>query len=626
MSFEVREQPFLDAVSTFALRKFLQGIKPTVKEDICDWVENTIDLSFDKTSAANGKVKLYPYQKDALRATDDPTCQEVTLMWTQRLSKSFCWKASLLKHIHDGNCSSLIVYPSMQMSERMNQDTVLPLLQTIPEVARDLSMRGNRKTESYHIPSQGSVCYFCGAGSQIVSYTANFCVLDESDFVELQNSSDDAKNMSQLKALRIRMQSFKERKLIVCSSPTQFGGVVYQNWKRGSMGEWNIRCLHCGATAPTKQLAFYIDGSKWGGLQWKKDENGNVIEDSIRWVCPHCLHEHTYQDAWAMNEQGLYVHQRPNNILHRSFQAGALANPSLWTWREIAQAQEDAIDGDSRKYLTNVILSQPFKHVADNDTSVSIEEANRQRQVEYPDDLQQRLSLVVMGVDQQRSDIAGGVKYFCSVVRGWDEQGNSWLLSAGTDNSLDDVKARLAATYYGHKVSLCLIDNGSGSSDTFEVDNFVKNNPTVYYYKGTSGKILENKDFVPSENIRKLFHCHALKYQVELLDLLYSPKRANGYGWYLPVKLDDAYFEQLCNVKPNTRMGKDSNGWEYANWAAFGGSRRDFFDSEKEALVALDIACEYLPPKAFCRGHVPLFKAKEKLMKIAQAKKIGRKK
>ena len=622
MSYNADETPFYEIASNFALKKFLEGIKPHVVEDICTWVENTIDLSFDKTSAANGKVKLYPYQKEALRATDDPTVQEVTLMWTQRLSKSFCWKASLLKHVHDGNCSSLILYPSAQMGERMNQDTVLPLLQTLPDAARDLSMRLNKTKDSYHIPSQGSVIYFAGSGTQIISYTANFCILDESDFIDLQNADDEQRNMAQIKALRIRMQSFKERKLIVCSSPTQYGGIVYQNWLRGSRGEWNMRCLNCQSLYPTKQLAYYVDGSKWAGLQWEKDENGTIIEDSIRWICPNCGHEHTYADAWQMNEQGIYVHQRPSNALHRSFQVGALANPSLWTWREIAQAQEDATNGDGKKFLCNSILSVPYKHVAEGDASVSVEEANRRRQVEYPLDLAEKLCVVCAGVDQQKSEISD-TKYFCSAVHGWDEQGNCYLLSAGTDNSLADVEKRINATYFGHKVALCLIDQG-GFSTVDDLDPFVASHANCMYYKGTNAKSIDNKDFVLSKNQHKLFLCNALGYQVKLLDLLYSPSKPTGYKWYFPLTVDSEYLKQVNNVQPNTRMGKDENGWEYANWASFGNSRRDFFDSSKMALCAMEIACSILPAGAFRHGRKPVFYVKEQLQRLARQKKIGR--
>lgn len=620
MSYNADETPFYEIASNFALKKFLEGIKPHVVEDICAWVEDNIDLSFDKTSAANGKVKLYPYQKEALRATDDPTVQEVTLMWTQRLSKSFCWKASLLKHVHDGNCSSLILYPSAQMGERMNQDTVLPLLQTLPDAARDLSMRLNKTKDSYHIPSQGSVIYFAGSGTQIISYTANFCILDESDFIDLQNADDEQRNMSQLKALRIRMQSFKERKLIVCSSPTQYGGIVYQNWKRGSMGEWHMRCLNCGELFPTKQLAFYLDGDKWAGLQWKKDDNGTIIEDSIRWICPHCLHEHAYADAWQMNEQGVYVHQRPNNLLHRSFQVGALANPSLWTWREIAQAQEDATDGDGKKFLCNSILSVPYKHVAEGDTSVSIEETNHRRQVDYPQDIDKKIVLVVAGIDRQASEIANS-KYYVSVVRGFCDNGDSYLLSCGIDQTLADVEARISNTYAGHKVALALIDNGG--FETAEYQPFVESHNNLFWYKGTSASKNDNKDWVASTNVKKLFTCNALGYQVKLLDRLYTTRRVDGNKWFLPINVDADYFQQLCNVQPARAM-KDQNNFAFENWCSYGANRRDYFDCEKMILCAVDIACSVMPAHMFETGRKPAFFVKEQLMKMARNKKIGK--
>lgn len=620
VSHVIDETPFRIAVGNFALGKFLNGIRPVIVENICDWCERNIDLSYDHTTSANGKVRLYSYQREPLEATDNPECQEVTLCFSQRLGKSSIWKYSLLKHVHDGGCSGLIVYPSMALSERTNQDTVLPLLQTLPDVAKDLSMRGNRKVDSYHMPSQGSVLYFLGGGAQVISSTANFTVLDESDFIELQNADDEDKNMSQIKALRIRMQSFKRRMMIVCSSPTQYGGVVYQNWKRGSMGEWNMRCLKCGELSPTKQLAFYVDGNRWAGLQWRKDDNGEVIEDSIRWVCPHCLHEHVFADAQRMNDLGQYVHLRPSNVLHRSFQCGALGNPMLWTWREIAQAQEDATDGEGKKFLANSILSQPYKHRADGDAGVSIEDANHGRQIEYPADLGSRLCLVTAGIDQQKSELAGA-KYYVSVVRGWDDAGNSWLLSAGTDNTLDDVAVRLDASYHGRKVAFALIDSG-GFSIEEDVRPFVDARTNCFLYKGTDLKSLDGKDFKLSGS-HKLWLCNALGYQVKLLDLLYSPKRASGYAWNLPRVVDDEYFRQLCNVQPNTRMGKDGNGYEYVNWHAFGGARRDFFDSEKMALAAMEIACSILPAHAFPSGHKPTFWVREQVVRLARMRKIG---
>ena len=618
--FKIDETPFYNAVSGYVVEQVLKGIRPVIKEDICEWCEQHIDLSFDHTSSASGLVKLYPYQREILRATDDPTVQEVTIQAGQRLGKSQIWKFSMLKRVHDGGLSGLIVYPSLDLGERTNKDTVIPLLQTLPEVSKDLAQRGNKMKSSFHIPSQTSVLYYLGGGSQIISATANWVVLDESDFVELNNSDDEDKNTQQIKALRLRMQSFRQRMMIVCSSPTQFGGVVHRNWKRGSMGEWNIRCLHCGELSPVKQLSFYLDGNRWAGLQWRKDGNNEVIEDSIRWICPHCLHEHTYQDAWKMNEQGVFIHQRPNNALHRSFQIGALANPQLWTWREIAQAQEDAIDGDGRKFLANTICGMPYVHRAEGDAAVSIEDTNHARQVDYPKDLADRLTLVVCGIDRQASEIANS-KYFVSVVRGFCDNGDSYLLACGIDQTVQDIENRISQTYYGKKVALALIDNGGFETD--ELQPFIEAHSNLYWYKGTNAKQIDNKDWKPSQNVKKLFLCNALGYQVQLLDTLYTTRQKDGNRWYLPVNVDGDYFQQLCNVQPARAM-KDQNNYAFENWCTYGAARRDYFDCEKQILVAVDIACHFLPAQVFTGGHKPSFYVKRELMKLARMRKQGK--
>ena len=489
----------IEAACSWAARRLLLSARPREREDICQWVENNVDLSYDQTSSASGLVRLYPYQREILAACDDPSVREVTIMAGQRLGKSSVWKYSLLKRVHDGGLSGLIMYPSQELGERTNQDTVRPLLCELADARQDLSRRGNVKADSYHMPSCQSVLYFLGGGSQAISYTANWAVLDECDFVSLEQSDGEGRNMDQMRALRVRMQTFSRRMLIACSSPTSPGGVVNRAWERGSRGVWCLRCLGCGALYPSKQLAFPMAEGRWGGLQWRKDEGGAVMAGSIRWICPACGREHVEAEAAAMNEAGAYSHQRDSNAVHRSFQVGALGNPRLWSWLEIAQAQEEATDTDGKKYLANTILGVPYRHVREDDPAVSIEAANHARQVEYPPDLAERLSIVVAAVDQQKSELAG-TKYFVSVVRGWDEAGNSYLLSAGVDHSLEDVERRTRAEYHGKRAALVLFDHG-GFNNSEDVDPYLAGHPEAYYYKGTAGKFLNGRpqDFRTAE-------------------------------------------------------------------------------------------------------------------------------
>lgn len=623
MAWSVKEEPFYEAVCNFALQQFLKGIRPKMKQPIVPWLAKHVDMTFDRTASARGYYKPYPYQIEELEATEDPNVHRITLCQSQRTGKSTIWRMALMKRFSDGNCSALIAYPSLDLAIKQNTDCVKPLLTMVPEVKADLAVRGNVKVDSYHSPSTSSVAYFMGLGSPVLSVTSGFLVADEVDFVELQNSDEEGKNTSQLKNIWLRGQTFPDRMMITVSSPTQYTAPIWTEFKKGSMGFWHLRCLGCGEYIIGNKLAFWNEQhQRFDGLQWEKDDNGNVIEESIIYRCPHCGHVHHECDAIAMNEQGKFIHQKPDHW-HRSFQVGALGS-SLWKWIEIAQAQEEAHDTtDNDKYFHNSILGMPFKYVKEGDASVSVEEANRKRQVEYPSDLEERLCIVTAGVDQQKSEISD-TKYFCSAVHGWDENGNCWLLSAGTDNSLADVEKRINATYYGHKVALCLIDQG-GFSTVDDLDPFVASHSNAFFYKGTNAKSIENKDYMMSKNQHKLFLCNALGYQVKLLDLLYSPSKPKGYKWYFPITVDAEYLKQVNNVQPNTRMGKDENGWEYANWASFGNSRRDFFDSSKMALCAMDIACGILPASSFKHGRKPMFYVKEQLLKLSHAKKLGRK-
>ena len=614
------ESLFIAAATNMALMQMLKVSRPRKKEPIVPWLKKNVDMSFDKTAAASGHYSPYAYQVEPLEAQEDRRVHHISLMMGQRLGKSTIWRMGLLKRVADGGCSALIAYPSLDLGLKQNNDAVKPLLTMLPEVRRDFAMRGNVKVDSYHSPSTSSVVYFMGAGSPILSLTASYIIVDEVDFIELGKTGAGDKNTSQLKNLWLRGQTYSDRLMIDVSSPTNYSGAIYNVWLKGSRGIWNLRCVSCGGLVPANRLAFRRDGAdRWAGLQWDKDERGQIIPDSLRYVCPLCGYEHDESEAEALAFEGKYVHEVESNIAHRSFQAGALANPRLWKWLEIAQAQEDATDADGKKYLHNTVLGMPYKHVREGDPSVSIETSNKSRQVEYPPDLAERIVLVCAGVDQQKSELAGR-KYYVAVVRGWDDDGNSWLLSHGIDESLDALHARLSTTHYGHQVRLAMIDQG-GFSNVDDLEPFVASHPTCYFYKGAAAKDLHGENYLASATQKKLFLCNAIGYQVKLLDLLYSPRRPRGYCWWLPMQVLPDYMQQLSNVRPNPRMTKDSNGQEYAQWAAFGGDRRDYFDAERMALCAMDIACDFFPPSSFASGHIPTFAAREKIMKILRQKK-----
>ena len=603
-----------EQVERFAQAALFDRVGTKPRMPICDWVASHIDMSYDATGSQNGLVTLYPYQVEPLAATEKPGVDEITLMWGQRLGKSTIWRFSLLKRLYDGGCNGLIVYPSEAMALRTNKDAVLPLLRTLPNLRADLSVIGARRKDSYHLPSARSIVYFLGGTTQLINYTANWGAIDEADFIKVENSDEsgeNAQNIDQVRSLRLRMQTYKKRLLIVASSPTTHGGSVNTNYQRGSRGVWHVRCLECGALSPANRLAYPRPDGTFAGLQWEKTDGGDIVESSIRWICPACGHPHVESDAQEMNRKGGYVHANESSH-HLSFQAGALANPWVWSWRQIAEKQEDAIDANGRKFLYNTVLGMPYKHTRSGDLSISIPDVLKTHMAPAPQDLDARLSIVCMGIDQQASQLAGA-KYYVYAVRGWDERGNSWGLEAGVANSTAELAQLVARTWHGLPVALALMDAGGFDDNSQRTDPFVRAHANVLYYKGGDDRTnsLRGKPWRPSDNDKNLILCNAVAYQVRLLDLLYGPPKPKGYCFSIHPEASPSYLEQMAAMRPNNHM-RNGNGDAFNNWAP-GTQRHDYFDAEKMALAALDVACALIPPDRFRFGNRPVFWRAEQL-------------
>ena len=591
-----------------ACGQLLRCVVPKRRESIIEWVGNHVDLSYDITANASGKVQLYPYQIEPLRQTENPDVRQIDLMFAPRCGKSAIWKFALLKRIYDGNCAGLIVYPSLDMGLKTNKDTLEPLIRSIPEFSKDLSKRGSITKDSYRLMSSNSVIYFLGGGSQLINYTCGFGIIDELDQVTIGNTDEQGENIDQLRALRIRMQTYMDRLLMACSSPTTYGGLIYGSFKQGSRHVYNLRCKHCGNLTPANQLAFPLTTGKYAGLQWLKDDNENVIADSIRWICPICVHEHPEAEAVWMAENGCYVPENPEEKEHLSYQVSALANPWLFPWRQIAEAQEDATDTSGRKHLKNSILGMPYEPRRANDhMAQSIPDVLSQKSAPLPSNIRDTLAVVTCGIDQQATGL-NGTNYYVYSVRGWDEQGNSWSLAHGLANTTDELTKIVNATYCGQKPLLCMIDAGGFAGNEQRTDPFVYANRNVVYYKGGDSRTLalqQGQTWRFSDNVRYLALCNAIHYQEKLLDLIYGVQRPVGYQWHMPAQPDRNYISQMAAMKPNTRM-KDGRGEAFANWNPTG-ERHDYFDTEKMSIAALDVALQIYRPEQWARGRIPAF-------------------
>jgi hypothetical protein len=184
-------------------------------------------------------------------------------------------------------------------------------------------------------------------------------------------------------------------------------------------------------------------------------------------------------------------------------------------------------------------------------------------------------------------------------------------------NSLAELDLAGSATYAGQRPLLRIVDQG-GFDNSKDLIPFVAARPGWLTYKGEDASKLKGELWKISENDPRLVLADAIGYQVRLLDQIYGPPRPVGHVWAISATPPADYLEQLAAVAPNLRT---ENGDAFGRWKATN-ARRDYFDCEKMALVALDTAARLIPPEYWPRKNLPLFRRLEILEALKRQQKI----
>lgn len=481
----------------------------------------------------------------------------------EQTGKTSAWIIGLLWTFLHKPCLSLVVYPSLDLAVKINEDKLKPLMLDIPRLAAELANPRSKRVDCYNFSSLRS--YFMGAGQPITSISAKVCVADEID-----DWQEHEGQIASLEDLRKRGRSFAEAILFKVCTPrgSAEGSTIWAEFLRSSRGYWHLRCKGCGELT--------MRSCDIHNLQFKASEDGILEEGSCRLVCPTCGAQHEERCKRRMNLDGGYKHEQPELIAkHPGYQWGALASqlPAL-SWDTIAKAQLLAgRSGDYKDqlYFDNSIRGLPYhKRKAQDHEDKQL----TRHCIDYP---AADFRAIIAGIDTQDDG-------FFYVVRGFDIKRNSYLLAHGkapTFNSLDDALDR---PFLGHGLTLAIIDQGGHRAR--EVVRWVYSRKRTISYKGSTvyaGGRLKTM----SEDPRGVI-ANPKIYQAELLYAIYGKEKSTDEGnWFLPLDVSADYREQIIDMKP---CKKKRNGNDFREWEGSGNDH--YFDAEKMVLVGLDYAKE----------------------------------
>lgn len=558
----------------------IEWLRPAAWERPVEYIERTVDLTADVTSAANGLIKIRavtPYLVDIIEYFAERGKRRLTVQAVEQAAKSTSWKMGLIWREKFLPGPAGVIYQNREVGRNIIRDSLLPLMRCDEDYARVIPVREGEAPARLKLPY--SVLYLMTGDGPIISFPMSVIIGDEINKWRLETAkrkrkrikADDDYQVSKIKDMDKRLRTFPDSLRVLVCSPEGVKAPITQEYNASSKGVWFDRCSGCGelvfdTTAPDE---FF---------HYSADEHGTVDPESIRLVCPKCGFEHLEKrDKKQITTSGAYIHEFPERLAyHAGFCFGALASqmPGV-DWLAICTAIEHAKRDHSfeaQAFFRNSICGLPYAPEVVTGDRIGTIRAHVVSGIDA--DTVARFVAVYMGVDTQE------IGYWYS-VEAVDDAENRYTLAYGYAYDDDAVAAVWDREYYGIQPMAGIVDEGGHRGP--DVDALVRRlGAGVYKYKGE--RLRSSQPWRISENDPLLILGAAGYYQRELLYRMYS-KPGEGLGWFIVADVKKHYLQQMAAfLPPPGEPDAPFESWTHE------GRQHDLFDCNKMTYTLHDFA------------------------------------
>lgn len=456
-----------DKADTFEEFKRRLGplLTPPEKLNVWQWAEKFRHIARGVSAKTLDGPKLYrsadaPHQRKPQESVTDPTVQVTVLVMASQIGgKTEIFNNVSGYHIHHRPRSQVIMYPTLEATEKYSKKKFTPMVEATPELSKLL--RGNRMRDTGNTilskEFSGVSVYFVGANSPPSLRGASGAVLlgDEID----SNEEEAGQEGDPVELLFRRGESFPNCVKMLASTPTILGASAIWSWFLMSDQQyWFVPCAKCGKY----QLL------KWFQVQWPKDSKGGHEPEKAFLVCSVCSASLSDKHRVEMYFNGEWRPTAPFKGI-----AGFHLNGIYAPWphqkgysSRLHQMASDflrAKKGGPRKLKvwTNTFLAEPFE-----EESVKVEAAPIMKRAEKytPQTLPDEVLIVVCGIDIQKGlrkhtqvEIVGvgledetwGIETFS--IQGDPEGNEVWFEEGGI---ADVISKRIYKTVSGRLLSI----------------------------------------------------------------------------------------------------------------------------------------------------------------------------
>ena len=164
------------------------------------------------------------------------------------------------------------------------------------------------------------------------------------------------------------------RKILDISTPLIRGqSKIEQRFKRGDQRRYFVRCLKCNFAQVLKFEHTNAGTGEVSGITWET-EKGQLVHDSVRYLCQECQHPHTNDDKTRLLSPEHGAEWRPTAASaepgYRSYHLSALYSPvGMQTWAACVSKWLEAWDVERNcpkdfghlQVFYNNVLGEPFE-------------------------------------------------------------------------------------------------------------------------------------------------------------------------------------------------------------------------------------------------------------------------
>jgi phage terminase large subunit GpA-like protein len=497
-----------------------------------------------------------------------------------------------IAHKYPGPC--LFILPTVELAERHSKKKFAPSLRDTPamkDIFGDPSRKSSGNTLLLKEFPGGSIS-FSGAnsGASFRSVSIRYLMADD-----LDEFPDDVDGQGDPLVLAMkRTDSFgSNAKIYLTSTPTERDlSRIEKLFKSSDQRYYHVPCPHCGH----KQRLIFGDPQSITGIKFERDENKQLIEDSVHYVCINCEEKIYETHKTEMLAQGEWVPTYPERSeTKRGYQLSSLYSPVGWvSWAQMAREFLEAKKyPESLKAWINTRLGEASGTESERP---NWELLKNRAELYKPFTVPQKGLVLTAGIDVQENRIA-------FIIKAWGWGMESWLIAWGEifgefkDKTTQDELTGLLTRHYQKTDGSILLVQCTGLDTgyhTHEVYKYVRSklilHPTALKGASTPRKPIIGRPTKQDVNYRG----QTIKHGVDLWpvgtdtakSLIYTRLTIKQPGpgmMHFPQGLDDDYYLQLTSEK---KVIKYKDGFPSYNWVLPSGARNEALDCEVYALAA----------------------------------------